>query len=150
MNEARLQNVQAIRQFITAGDATITLVSRKTGTRFTYRIKAQEKEGQIPPIEDRRYFASVLTGADNETCYTYIGMLNPALRLNRTKASKLSFDTPSVKALTFLLVCLYHSGLPHAFEVWHEGKCGRCGRKLTVPESIANGIGPTCASQLFA
>ena len=35
-------------------------------------------------------------------------------------------------------------------EVWHEGRCGKCGRKLIVPESIARGIGPekggTCAT----
>lgn len=28
-----------------------------------------------------------------------------------------------------------------------EGACGRCGRKLTVPGSIASGIGPTCAEK---
>jgi hypothetical protein len=26
----------------------------------------------------------------------------------------------------------------------HTGKCGRCGRKLTDPQSIARGIGPDC------
>ena len=27
----------------------------------------------------------------------------------------------------------------------HSGCCGRCGRKLTVPESIDTGLGPVCA-----
>jgi len=27
---------------------------------------------------------------------------------------------------------------------YHEGKCGRCARKLTVPESIISGLGPIC------
>jgi hypothetical protein len=31
------------------------------------------------------------------------------------------------------------------FEVWHEGKCGKCGRALTVPSSILTGIGPECS-----
>jgi hypothetical protein len=30
------------------------------------------------------------------------------------------------------------------FEVWHEGKCGKCGRALT-PSSILTGIGPECS-----
>lgn len=30
---------------------------------------------------------------------------------------------------------------------YHEGRCGRCRRKLTVPESIINGIGPVCAAK---
>jgi hypothetical protein len=29
-------------------------------------------------------------------------------------------------------------------EFWHEGRCGRCGRRLTVPDSIASGYGPEC------
>jgi predicted metal-dependent hydrolase len=31
------------------------------------------------------------------------------------------------------------------FNVHHEGKCGRCGRLLTVPSSIESGIGPECS-----
>jgi len=30
---------------------------------------------------------------------------------------------------------------------YHEGRCGRCARRLTVPESIINGIGPECAKK---
>lgn len=32
-------------------------------------------------------------------------------------------------------------------QVWHEGRCGRCGRKLTVPSSIETGLGPECAGK---
>lgn len=31
---------------------------------------------------------------------------------------------------------------------YHEGRCGRCARRLTVPESIINGIGPECAKKV--
>jgi hypothetical protein len=40
--------------------------------------------------------------------------------------------------------------LPDKVEVWHEGRCGKCSRRLTVPESIATGLGPVCASRLAA
>ena len=30
-------------------------------------------------------------------------------------------------------------------EVWHDGHCSCCGKKLTVPESLSTGIGPICA-----
>jgi hypothetical protein len=33
-------------------------------------------------------------------------------------------------------------------EVWHEGRCAKCGLKLTVPQSIMTGFGPTCAKKL--
>lgn len=31
---------------------------------------------------------------------------------------------------------------------YHEGRCGRCARRLTVPESIINGLGPECADKV--
>lgn len=33
---------------------------------------------------------------------------------------------------------------PAGFEFWHEGRCARCSRRLTVPESISSGFGPEC------
>ena len=33
------------------------------------------------------------------------------------------------------------------FDVHHEGKCGKCGRPLTVPESVKTGLGPICSGK---
>jgi uncharacterized metal-binding protein YceD (DUF177 family) len=33
-------------------------------------------------------------------------------------------------------------------DVDHMGKCGRCGRPLTVPESVRSGFGPECIGKL--
>jgi len=38
--------------------------------------------------------------------------------------------------------------LPAQVQFWHEGRCGRCNRRLTVPESITLGFGPDCAAEL--
>lgn len=32
--------------------------------------------------------------------------------------------------------------------VWHMGRCAKCGKALSVPESIATGFGPICAKKL--
>jgi hypothetical protein len=32
--------------------------------------------------------------------------------------------------------------------VYHEGRCGACGRRLTTPESISSGLGPVCAGRI--
>lgn len=37
---------------------------------------------------------------------------------------------------------------PETFQFWHEGRCARCGRRLTVPDSIATGFGPECAAAI--
>ena len=137
--------------FILAGNAYFTIRSRRTGTRFTYRVSLP-RDKEEPQGPDKRYFVSLLTGPDNWSNYTYIGLISvrpgqpggPEFRL--TKGSKLSMDAPGVKAFAWAWARIATGQpIPAGLEVWHEGKCGRCGRKLTVPESIASGIGPECA-----
>jgi hypothetical protein len=38
--------------------------------------------------------------------------------------------------------------LPGGYKIHHEGRCGKCGRLLTVPESVETGIGPECAKRM--
>jgi hypothetical protein len=62
-----------------------------------------------------------------------------------TRSSRATLDAPSVKAFRFF----FESNRLHPeLVVRHEGKCGRCGRTLTVPESIDRGIGPECAGKI--
>jgi len=132
-------------QFILAGKAVFTMVSLKSNKRFTYRI-AKGKDDTAP------YFVSILTGPNNKTDYTYAGVIwpdNPFI-YRHGKKSKVSFKAPSVAGLQWLLRQLEKDNKDNLakVEVHHEGRCGRCGRKLTVPESIESGIGPECAAKL--
>jgi hypothetical protein len=129
-----------IRQFTKAGKAKLTLTSKKTGTSFTYRVKATDTPD--------RFFVSLLTGPDNESSFSYIGLMDCGW-FRTTAKSKASPDAPSVKAFRFFCREVLQSGtIPEALEVRHEGCCGRCGRALTDPESIDRGIGPECANKL--
>jgi uncharacterized protein DUF6011 len=129
----------AALKFILGGKSFSTLVSLATGTRFTYRVELADKKN---PSDADVWFVSVLNGPDNWTNYKYIGIIkNNEYRW--TSKSKISEEAPSVKAFKFCFGHLSHNTII-GFEVWHEGKCGRCGRKLTVPESIASGFGPEC------
>ena len=58
------------------------------------------------------------------------------------KKSSNAADAPSSKAWQFPVAQLDGLTFHEALEVWHEGKCCRCGRTLTVPESVKLGIGP--------
>jgi Family of unknown function (DUF6011) len=62
--------------------------------------------------------------------------------------SRVGREAPSAKAFDWAWRALTKGTMPANLEVWHEGRCGRCGRKLTVPESIARGIGPECAGRM--
>ncbi len=146
----------AARTFVLGGVATFTLVSRKTSERFTYRVTRSEDDPGRPPV----WFVSVLIGSNNESDYTYIGIvcgvelettpLGRALNLARgvfrwTSKSRIGVDAPSVRAFSWFWKHVDH--VPDSCEVWHSGACSRCGRALTDPESCAVGVGPICRSR---
>jgi hypothetical protein len=127
-----------IVQFITAGNALFTLENTTTGNRFTFRVRQ--------PGDDKPHFVSVLTGADNESDYTFLGTIFDGLRYRHGRRSPIAPTAPSALAIDWLMRRLsQRAELPEAVRVCHCGKCGRCGRTLTVPESVDTGFGPECA-----
>jgi Family of unknown function (DUF6011) len=140
--EAQMTEAQKIATFILAGNATFTIASQKTGARFTFRVRAKDKEN--PSF----WFVAVLTGNDNENDYEYLGTLgNGAYR--HGKKSRIAPDAGSAKAFAWFWKMLQGGELPAVCEFFHAGKCGRCGRTLTVPESVASGLGPECATRVM-
>lgn len=125
-------------QFLLAGKAVVTLRSRKTGVHFTYRIRRR----------DEVFFVSLLAGSDNVNDYQFIGTLFDRCRFRHSPKSRIGEGAPAVKAFKWMIEHLNRQVLPCTLEIWHEGRCGRCGRRLTVPESIATGIGPDCAGRV--
>ena len=135
-----MTSAQDVLTFAMAGNARLTIVSKATGQRFTYRLRASE-DGKIR-------FVGLLTGSDNENAFTFIGIVKDGAYV-RTAKVRIGEDAPSVKAFTFFWRHLTERQQVHeGLEVWHEGRCGRCARPLTVPESIERGIGPDCAEQM--
>ncbi|MDE2100027.1 MAG: hypothetical protein KGL39_22425 [Patescibacteria group bacterium] len=130
--------------FILGGNSTFTLRSAKTGTRYTYKVRAARRQYKDqPPL----HFVKVLTGPDNGGSYTYIGAVKGG-KFGLTAASKMAADSGPVVAFRWVLEKLVAGIAPQNVEIWHAGKCGRCGRTLTVPESIACGLGPECAGKV--
>lgn len=128
-------------EFITAGNATFTIRSTVSGNRFTYKATAS--------ADNRVLFIKLLTGNDNESDYTYMAHIskNDGLSgLNRGKTS-ISINAPAYIAFNFVFWNCIRMRHMNNLEIWHEGRCCRCGRKLTVPESVASGIGPECAGK---
>jgi len=134
----------AITAFVLAGNSRFTLVNPLTGNRFTFRVR--KGEGEAAP-----YFVSVLTGSDNEGDYSYLGCLfDDAAKFVVTGKSRISRDAPSAKAFAWFWGRQYQGRELGPVQFWHEGRCGKCGRALTVPESIETGLGPVCAEKVAA
>ena len=147
-NTARFTTAAAAREFMLAGNSTVTMVSTKTGTRFTYKIRAND-DGDV-------FFVSLLRGADNTADYSYLGRIDQQKKARFWAGRKTPW--PGDTGPTAPPAAGLPSGLGGAplckgvfaltsLEIWREGRCGRCNRKLTVPSSIASGLGPECAGK---
>ena len=125
------------KKFVLAGKAIFTIRSKKTGTRFTYKVSKGK---------DNLWFVGLLSGPDNNADYQYIGIITSDKKFIRTKRSKVGYEAPSFKAFSWFFSHL--SNFEKQADIYHEGRCGRCGRRLTVPESIESGFGPECINKV--
>ena len=129
----------AVPAYTLAGNATITLLSGNTDRHFTYKIKKSKDKENL-------YFVNLLSGSDNDKDYQYIGCYYSDTKYFHPAKPWKDMVTmawpPSLRAIRFFFIRLYT--IPSNLHVYHEGRCGRCGRKLTTPESIERGLGPEC------
>jgi len=132
--------VEQVKQFVTAGRALFTIKNEESGGRFTFKVKQPDRARDF-------WFVSVLDGPDNYSNYKYIGSIF-STDFRRTTKSRVSSDSPCFKAFKWFWKRVVVDQLPEKVSVYHEGRCGRCGRRLTVPESIQSGFGPECITRV--
>ena len=125
-------------EFLLAGNATFT-VSNPEGDHYTYKVKKTKNKNIHGKYS---FFISILTGPDY---YTYLGMVLETCEVTLTKKSKYKADTRAFKVANWAVQhVMANVPLPEGYEIEHAGKCGKCNRKLTTPESIRSGLGPIC------
>jgi len=135
MKSHQIKHTDAV-EFILAGKSLFTLLNSKSGNRFTFKVKKHKV--------DDVYFVSVLTNPD---VYQFLGIIKNQ-KFTHSKSSKISKDAQSFRVFDYVFFNLCKGTLPEFIEIWHEGKCGKCGRTLTVPLSIETGFGPECQKRL--
>jgi hypothetical protein len=146
------------KEFITAGKAIFTIENpdnfradwkkknnEEPKPHYTFRVKFKAASAEF----DEAYFVQLLTGPDNTANYSYIGLLNPATgEVRLTGNSKRGENSVEVQLLRRTLKRVWDGTADeiekHGFKLHHEGRCGRCHRLLTTPESVERGIGPEC------
>lgn len=140
---AALLTLSDTRKFLLAGHAIFTLVSKKTGARKTFCVRANE--------DGTAWFVDLLIGPENSTDYRYLGFMYSKPDGLRLKINKDGWGEEAAEGFRWML---RHIEGPVEFlkfheqaEFWHAGMCGRCGHLLTDPESIARGLGPICAEK---
>jgi hypothetical protein len=144
------------RRFVLAGDAVFTVRvppewQGRLGAKphYTFRVTRKEASADYPEA----FFCALLTGPDNTGDFTYLGKLD-AVRgaLSLTRRSGMAGDSLPVRLLGRVLAAAWKgdfAGMDAAgFRLHHEGRCCRCGRRLTVPESVEDGVGPECRRRM--
>lgn len=126
--------------FALAGNATFTVVSKKTGTRFTFRVRQ--------PKDDSPHFVQLMNGPDNEGSYCFLGTIFNGRDYRHGRKSRITEEAPSAKAFKWIWAHRNDPDFADKVEYHHEGRCCCCGKKLTTPESVTAGIGPICAERM--
>lgn len=137
-----ISNHTAALAFLLAGKATFTVENTATGGRFTFRVRRVEEEGRDPV-----HFVDLLAGPNNTADFVRLGMIFDEKRFVVPRSWTIGKDAPSAQAFTWVFGRLIRDRHLHTVRFLHEGRCGRCNRVLTVPESIETGLGPVCAGK---
>src|SRR5512133_2967955 len=127
---AALATLPDIKKFLLAGNATFTLVSKKSGARKTFKVEqADPKPGDVRPA----FFVRLLTGPDNVGDYRYLGFLyETRAGFHNLKINKDRWGEEAAASFSWLLRAIddpmiYSDKFAAQAEFWHVGTCGRCG-----------------------
>jgi hypothetical protein len=142
MDGHQITDAQRAKAFALAGKSIFTLVSKKSGERMTFKVRASKPERPGPS-----HFVSILDHADGTGSYSYLGFVDRGGQFVHGRKSIHDATNPKSQTARWLFAKLALDQLPDTCEFWHEGRCGRCGRRLTVPASIETGLGPECAGK---
>jgi hypothetical protein len=149
------------KNFVTGGKATFTVevpdafrtakaqIGEQWHAHYTYRVERVELPATGNWPAKTCYFVKSLAGQDNTSDYVYLGMLDAATgEVKLTAKSAFTEKATRVKVIRRVLAVLWADKgeliAAAGWDVHHEGACARCGRALTVPESVKSGFGPEC------
>jgi hypothetical protein len=131
----KFETTKDILTFMFLGQAFLTIKSLKTNTHFTFRITSSRKSGNT-------HFVWVKSISNT---FSYLGVVKNRNRFELTPSSTFNSRSMPYIAFKYLLgVALTKEAIPPLLEVCHTGRCGRCGRWISTPNSIDRGIGPEC------
>ena len=149
MTQTSLTSMADIRAYLFGcrHSATFTIVSKKTNSHFTFCMRREPKKQNF-------FFVDGLVGSDNTKDYSFLGTIRrnydfPGWTFNWSPKSPVADDAPLIVAIDFFIARLnYDRDLNLAkIEFWYSGRRSQCGRVLTVPESLARGMGPKCRAK---
>lgn len=136
--------------YILGGKAVFTIQSHNTGRAFTYRIQSAKKDKTqqwSTNNQDRStFFVSLLIGPDNSEDFQYFAFLRRTNTHNMELRTKEPYST-AFKNFHWIWNAIVAESHEDSYDFLPSRACARCGRTLTVAESIRAGFGPECAGK---
>ena len=114
--------------------APFTIRSKKSGKDYTFKIS------QVPFKDNNYIHIKVETEYLN---FKYMGWYRDGKIINK----KLEVNTPASQAVSWFLRQMFSNNfdnLNQSVDIFHLGKCLKCGKTLTDSNSIEVGFGPVC------
>ena len=130
--------------FVRGGNGRFAIRSRLTGGEWRYRMTRQPKHDW----ERDEHSTIHWERAEGEAGH-YVGKvyyMDGRLHWEPDHGDWIEVDgwTKARDVFSFAMNCLKHRGVLHPQMAAIYTTCGRCGRELSNPRSVARGIGPEC------
>lgn len=154
LNIDRLVNPEVKANFMKGFPILFTALS-KSGARFTYRRLNRgkyEKSG----IEWAWYGVLVSNNNESVSAYAFIGTLfkrpDGTIWFKWSSGSGVGMhkDAPSVKGFNWLTEMVQDGKVNslNQVEIYQANQCLFCGKTLTTPSSVVDGVGPVCKTKM--
>lgn len=128
-----------IRDFLLAGKCTCSIENTKTRNKYLFEVNANKKN-------DKMFFIQSITGMGK--IYGGYILIKEDGSLSYNQGAKGQIPESDIRIKSIFYVLNHYETLPSYVLVQHLGRCARCRRKLTDPESIRRGLGPECAKKV--
>ncbi len=139
----------SLSRFILAGRATFTIENLARDTHRTFKVVKVKNlvlwHVYIRTCKDNKYVERTKWTA----CGSII-MVEDVPHLIHDDWSQVEKKSPSYKEADWMVRNMNCMTLPqyNLLNFFHEGRCGRCGLRLTDPDSIRAGFGPYCINHV--
>jgi hypothetical protein len=141
--------IRALPTLFFAGRAVLTFENHEAGTHMTVKVsQARDKRNRkkLLPV----FHVNVKLLGDRLQSYAYAGTVFTETgdwNLSRTTRP----DSQVARVFSWLKAVTANPELIRGkVNLFHEGRCCKCGLPLTHPESISTAIGPKCLKDMMA
>lgn len=122
----------------------VTASNPGTGQHRTFQVRTQADDAKFAP---GKRVVALLTGPNNERDYRSFGFVSDEGRVIVFRKLRGQTRQTIYDRYAELLESPETFVEKFDFQFNFEGRCRRCNRKLTTPESVESGIGPVCAGR---